>query len=89
MTHDPTEPFWLALSMSRIDDMLDLDLHNGVEGIFETENDARDHIKELLREYGTEGFIYRCVPVSSVTRQPRITKLKTRDLLSETPHHES
>jgi hypothetical protein len=73
----------MALSISRADDMLDDDLRESVEGIFETETEAREVIKNLLREYGTEGVVYRCIPTSEIKRQPKTRRLSTRSLLTE------
>jgi hypothetical protein len=73
---DPTKPFWMALTFGSLtgDAITSVE---GLEGFFDTEEAAADAIKALLREHGSQGFVYRCVPVLSVSRQPRVKRLKT------------
>lgn len=77
---DPTEPFYLALSIGEIDGSIGDLSGEGVEGIFPTQEEAADVLKELNEAYPTlEGFVYLCTPVAKVWRgKVRVDRLAAK-----------
>lgn len=66
---DPTQQFWLAISVGNLDGSL-ADLGGeGVEGLFESETEAVAELVSLNDQYPTlEGYVFHCVPVKRIWR---------------------
>jgi hypothetical protein len=66
---DPTQPFFLAVSITRLDGSLDELGGEGVEGLFATEQEAVDTLRNLNDDYPTlEGYVFHCIPVKRIWR---------------------
>ena len=66
---DPAKPFFLAVSIANLDGSIEGFSGQGVEGCFETMDQAVDELMSLNDSYPTiEGWVYECVPVRRVWR---------------------
>lgn len=78
----PTDKFWVVITIdtaigtwSSEDDDFNSDC---VQGIFATEADALDMLKNQIEDYGGVGYVYACAPKKKVWQPPTPEKPSVR-----------
>lgn len=75
--YDPLKPFYLAVSIGKLDGTMGNISGQGVEGVFAAMEDAEQTLIDLNDGYpDLDGYIFHCTPVAKVWRgKVRVTKL--------------
>lgn len=74
MKHEQKKVFFLNTSIGNLDNLVDLEDES--PQTFDKVEDALDRAKELIKEYGLQVHIYKCIPVFKVDQgRIRVTKL--------------